>query len=156
MKIKKKQLEYIIFILGLFILLKINLKTSYDDLIKRISKKHGNDWNLVKAIIKVESNFKPNAHRKTKYENSRGLGQVNEKTALLHELDPNKLFNPDYNIEAINLILDDLKTRYTNDMDLLASYNAGSVKVNKQGFYINSSYVINAYSRFLIYTVFDF
>jgi len=130
----------------------ITLKTSYDSIIESISRRYGNNPNLVKALIKIESNFNPKAHALTSKEDSRGLGQINRGTALLLERDPDKLFDPSYNIETINILLLDLKKRYTSIFDVVAAYNAGSVKKTAKGTYINSPYVINVYSRFLLYS----
>ena len=125
-------------------------------MINKISFSYGNNPHLVKAIIKVESNFDPNAHNKTEKENSRGLGQINEPTAIaLGVLDLERLFESEYNIEIINELILDLKKRYTTSTDIIAAYNAGSVRKTKQGFYINSGYVLNVYSRFLAYSVLE-
>ncbi|MBA7624764.1 Membrane-bound lytic murein transglycosylase C [subsurface metagenome] len=135
---------------------RIKIKTKYDDLIKDISRKYGNNPQLIKALIKIESNFNPNAHRVTSKEDSRGLGQINKPTAIaLGVINLNYLFDPAYNIDIMNRLLLDLKKRYTSTTDIIAAYNAGTVRKTKQGIYINSSYVLNVYSRFLAYSVLD-
>ena len=147
--------EKITLIAVTFMFIRMNLKTSYDDLISEISHRYGNSPQLVKAIIKVESGFDPKAHRKTKHEDSRGLGQINANTARalgITKLDD--LFIPEVNVETINKLLINLKKRNKSLPDIIAAYNAGSVKVDKSGKYINSSYVNNVYSRFLLYSVF--
>jgi len=135
---------------------KINIATSYDDMIRDISNAYGNNPHLVKAIIKVESGFNPNAHNLTSKEDSRGLGQINAPTAIsLGVLDLNKLYDPEYNIRIMNKLIMDLKKRYTDTKDIIAAYNAGSVKVAESGSYINSTYVLNVYSRFLAYSILE-
>lgn len=145
-----RTLGYVLLIMAIG---RISLKTKFDEQINRISGEHGNDPNLVKAIIKVESNFNPKAHRKTSREDSRGLGQINVPTAELLNLNVNRLFDPQYNILAINLLIIDLKKRFPSTQDLVAAYNAGSVKRRKDGTYINNSYVINVMARYAIYSL---
>ena len=137
-----------------FMLIRMNLKTSHDDLIFSISQKHGNNPHLVKAIIFVESRFKPDAHRQTSREDSRGLGQINKNLAYsLGVKNLNDLFDPAFNIEIMNRAIDDHKTRFDSIFDIIAAYNAGSVKLKKGSvFYINETYVKKVYSRFLLYS----
>lgn len=149
----KRSFEFFILGAALYILARINLKTDYDDLIRDISVKHGNNPALVKAIIRKESGFNPNAHA-TKGEDSRGLGQINAATArVLGVTDLNKLYDPAYNVEILNSVLDDLKTRHTSIFDLIAAYNAGKPKFDAAGNYINSLYVADVFSWFLGYSV---
>lgn len=136
-----------------YMIFRVNIKTKYDPIIKEISEAHGNSPDLVKALIKVESNFNPKAHNKTEKEDSRGLGQINSPTAISLGFSPDSLFDPETNIKAMNKLLLDLKKRHDNILDLIASYNAGSVKLNKLGFYINSGYVLKVYSRYLAYSL---
>lgn len=136
-------------------LARIKVSTNYDSLIKKISNDHGNNPHLVKAIIKIESNFNPSAHN-TRGEDSRGLGQINAPTAIaLGIIDLDSLFKPEINIETMNILILDLKKRYQSTQDIIAAYNAGSVKKDKRGFYINTSYVLNVYSRFVAYSILD-
>ena len=145
--------EKIILIGAFYMLAKVSLRTDYDSLISEISAQHGNSSALVKAIIKRESNFNPLAHN-TSGEDSRGLGQINAGTAIaLGYVNLNDLFDPATNIEAINRLLDDLKKRYDHILDIISAYNAGRPLINKDGFYINSQYVLKVYSRYLAYSV---
>ncbi|MBA7495302.1 hypothetical protein ES702_05884 [subsurface metagenome] len=130
----------------------VSISTRYDNIIQTISVGYKNNPNLIKALIKVESNFRPDAHRCNEKEDSRGLGQINRPTAIALERDPEQLFNPSYNIVTINLLILDLKKRYSRITDIIAAYNAGSVKKTKEGRYINNSYVNNVYARFLLYS----
>ena len=142
----------IIAIASIMTLAHVSIKTQYDNIIKSVSLSYKNNPNLVKALIKVESNFRADAHRCDSREDSRGLGQINRPTALALERDPDQLFNPLYNIETMNLLINDLKRRYGRMSDIIAAYNAGSVKKKADGRYINNAYVINVYSRFLFYS----
>ena len=138
----------------LYMSARVKVKTKYDDMIRDISSEYGNNPHLVKAIIKIESNFNPNAHRLTEKEDSRGLGQINEPTAIaLGVLNVERLFDPEYNIEIMNKLLINLKKRYSSTTDIIAAYNAGRVIKTQQGFYFNSVYVLNVYSRFLLYSI---
>lgn len=138
---------------GLYILIRINLKTDFDEIIKKISEKHGNNPFLVKAIIWKESGFNPKAHNTTG-EDSRGLGQINAPTArALGVTNLDLLFVPDYNIEIMNKLLKQLKNRFDSIFDMIAAYNAGNVKYSAMGFYINSGYVLDVYSRYIAYMV---
>ncbi|MBA7494381.1 hypothetical protein ES702_04956 [subsurface metagenome] len=136
-----------------YMMLKLKHETEYDPLIKQISNEHDNSPHLVKALIKIESNFNPKAHNLTKKEDSRGLGQVNVPTAKLHGVtDYSRLYEPELNIDVMNKIIDDLKTRYEDFTDIIAAYNAGRV-ITKDGKYINSEYVFKVYSYYLLYNV---
>jgi len=138
-----------------YMIARINTKTQYDDIIKLISNDHGNNPHLVKAIIKVESNFRTLAHN-TKGEDSRGLGQINAPTAIaLGVTDLDSLFKPEINIVVMNQLLTDLKKRHQTTQDIIAAYNAGKVRRTKKGYYRNTAYVMNVYSRFLAYSILD-
>lgn len=131
---------------------RVKVQTSFDPLIKSISEKHGNNWHLVKAIIRAESSFNPKAHN-TRGEDSRGLGQINAGTAIsLGVTDLDSLFDPEINIETMNLLLDDLQKRYDGTLDIISAYNAGR-PLKSNGWYDNSSYVLKVYSRFLAYSL---
>lgn len=152
----KKKYFYLTAGFILYMTARVKVKTEYDDMISDISLVYGNNPHLVKAIIKIESDFNPKAHRKTTKEDSRGLGQINEPTAIsLGVVNLDDLFRPEYNIEIINKLLIDLKKRFPGMTDIIAAYNAGRVIKTKQGYYVNSSYVLNVYSRFLAYSILE-
>ena len=134
---------------------KISLTTKYDTVINSTAKDWNVDKNLVKAIIKVESNFNPNAHRKTSKENSKGLMQINEPTALslgVNKSELNRLFEPDFNIKYGCKLLNEIKNAYPSILDQIAVYNAGRIIKRKNNTYVNQGYVKNVYSRWLLYT----
>ena len=137
-----------------YIYCRINVKTDYDKIIKNISENYNNNPNLIKAIIRVESNFNPKAHNLTTREDSRGLMQINKNTAFsLGVNDLNKLFEPEYNLSIGNKLIVDLEKRYDNILDIICAYNAGKVIKTKYGQYRNSRYVFEVYSYYLAYSI---
>ncbi len=99
----------------------------YDRVISRASKKHGIDFPLLKAMIKVESNFNPKAVSK---KGAKGLMQImpmNYKT--LNIKDP---FNPWENIMGGTRYFKQLLNRFDGKLPLaLAAYNAGPRTVER-------------------------
>ncbi len=100
---------------------------SIEDLIVRLSKKHGIDPALVKAVVKVESNFNPKA---TSSVGAKGLMQIMPDTAK--DLGIKDLYDPKDNLEGGIKYLKRLLKKYDNDISLaLAAYNAGPGNVDK-------------------------
>lgn len=99
----------------------------YDDIIKKAQKKYGVEFSLIKAVIKVESNFDPKAVSK---KGAKGLMQImpdNFKPLLVK--DP---FNPLQNIMGGTLYLQQLLKKYEYKLPLvLAAYNAGPQAVDR-------------------------
>mgnify|MGYP002634058357 CR=1 FL=1 len=99
----------------------------YDGMIRKAQKKYGVEFFLIKAVIKVESDFNPEAVSK---KGAKGLMQimpVNFKSLAVK--DP---FNPSQNIMGGALYLQRLLKRYKNKLPLvLAAYNAGPEAVDK-------------------------
>ena len=98
-----------------------NDNKKYDQLIKDISEESGVEPNLIKAIIKVESNFDYTAVSR---KGAKGLMQLMPDTASAMEVeDP---FNPEENIiggiRYICMLLDRFNK---NKILALAAYNAG-------------------------------
>lgn len=111
---------------------KIDLKaqsTNIEELIETFSDKYGVDGDFIKAIIKQESGFNPNA---TSKKGAMGLMQLMPKTAeSLGVLDA---YNPSQNIEGGVKYLKSLLEKYDNNRELaLAAYNAGPSAVKKYG-----------------------
>jgi soluble lytic murein transglycosylase-like protein len=102
---------------------------SYDDLIRSASGRHNVDADLIRAVIKVESDFDSSARS---HKGATGLMQLMPETARLHNvLD---LFDPGANIEGGVRHLKLLLGRYQGDLELsLAAYNAGIKAVEKHG-----------------------
>jgi len=99
----------------------------FDDIIRKAHNKHGVDFSLIKAVIKVESGFNPRAVSK---KGARGLMQImpgNYKSLLIK--DP---FNPSQNVMGGTLYLKRLLKRYEYKLPLvLAAYNAGPDAVDR-------------------------
>lgn len=102
---------------------------SYDDLIRSASGRHNVDADLIRAVIKVESDFDSSARS---HKGATGLMQLMPETARLHNvLD---LFDPGANIEGGVRHLKLLLGRYQGDLELsLAAYNAGIKAVERHG-----------------------
>ena len=91
------------------------------------AKQYALDPALLQAVIKVESNFNPQA---VSSKGALGLMQLMPLTAAgLHVLDP---FNPDDNIRAGAAILRRLLDRFEGNLPLaLAAYHAGERRVTQ-------------------------
>ena len=117
-----------------------NRYTKYNNLIKKYSNKYNVDYNLVRAIIKKESDFMRNS---ISHSNAIGLMQIIPKQAgrdsynRLYKKDiiPTKcyLYNEENNIKLGVKYLSTLKHRYfkniknkkKKELIVIASYNAG-------------------------------
>ncbi|MDY0041390.1 MAG: lytic transglycosylase domain-containing protein [Desulforhabdus sp.] len=101
----------------------------YDSYIRAVSKKHGIDFHLVKALIRAESKFN---HLAVSPKGAMGLMQVMPATAdHMGISDP---FNPEENIEGGVRYLKWLMQVFDNDLNLaLAAYNAGPTTVKRYG-----------------------
>ena len=107
-------------------------KSKYEDEIQISSEKYGVDPDLVKAVIKVESNFNPNA---ISSKNAMGIMQLVPETAKDYKVDDP--FDPEDNIDGGVRVLRDLMDYFNNNLKLaLAAYNAGKGAVIRYGFKI--------------------
>jgi soluble lytic murein transglycosylase-like protein len=102
---------------------------------------------IVRAIVKVESNFNPYA---VSMAGAKGLMQLMESTFSWLGFHPSEIFNPEANIEAGVKYLRYLYDKYGNLKDAVAAYNLGKVVKTKTGKYINQSYVDKVYSSMWI------
>ena len=93
-----------------------------DAAIDKAAVRHNVDANLVRALVKVESNFNPNAVSR---KGAMGLMQLMPQTA--RQLKLTNPFNPEENVDAGVRHLKQLLESYGGDVRLsLAAYNAGS------------------------------
>lgn len=140
--IKKKTIFIIliiVFIIGIIAIGDIPQKIKkqiytkeYVEQVEKYSKEYQVDTNLVYAVIKAESNFKPNAKSN---KNAIGLMQLMEDTAkdLLKRVDlkitgeelKDKLYDVDININLGTKYLSVLLERYGNVEIAVTAYNAG-------------------------------
>ena len=92
-----------------------------DDVIDKAAQKHSVDANLVRALIKQESNFNPSA---VSNKGAMGLMQLMPGTA--RQLGVSDPFDPQQNVDAGVKHLKQLLDNYNGDVRLgLAAYNAG-------------------------------
>ena len=102
---------------------------AFDPIIANMSRRFGVEQALVKAVIKAESGFKPNA---VSPKGARGLMQLMPGTAQMHGV--RNIHEPNDNIaggvQHLRMLLD----RYRNNVVLaLAAYNAGEGWVDQYG-----------------------
>lgn len=98
----------------------------YDTIAREAARRHGVDFRLVKAIMKVESNFNPRAISKA---GAKGLMQIMpENFRALRIRNP---FDPWENIMGGTCYMKQLLNRFNGNLRLaLAAYNAGPNSVD--------------------------
>lgn len=102
---------------------------AFDDIIASASQRHDVDASLIKAVIRAESNFNPDA-RSSK--GALGLMQLMPGTAS--DMQVFNAFNPQQNIEGGTKYLRMLLDLYKDNIELaLAAYNSGSQNVDRYG-----------------------
>lgn len=105
----------------------------YTELIEREARSYGLEPTLVAAIIKTESDYRPDVVSEA---NARGLMQLTPETAdwcakqLKIDYDTQKLNDPEYNIHLGSFYLSYLIAKYQNQDLAIAAYNAGAVNVD--------------------------
>jgi soluble lytic murein transglycosylase-like protein len=104
-------------------------RTAFDQIIREAAYRHGVDEALVKAVIRVESDFHARA---VSPKGALGLMQLMPATARRHRVV--RVFEPRDNVEGGVLHLRMLMKRYGGNLRLvLAAYNAGEGAVDKYG-----------------------
>lgn len=104
------------------------LSSAFDDIIGKHASQQGIDPRLVKCIIKVESDFNPDA---VSVAGAMGLMQIMQDTCHYYNLD--RPFDPEKNIEAGVRHFKSMMAFFGNDVPLaLAAYHAGVGAVKKR------------------------
>ena len=103
---------------------------TYDNIIKEASEKYSVPKDLIKAVIKQESNYMPNA---VSSKGAIGLMQVMPSTGALLGIEDKELLKDPYtNIMTGTKYLSQMLNRYDGRLDLsLSAYNAGPNLVDK-------------------------
>ncbi|UCF81824.1 MAG: lytic transglycosylase domain-containing protein [Acidobacteriota bacterium] len=102
--------------------------TPYDSLIEEMSEHHGADPRLVRAVVRVESNFDPAAVSRA---GAMGLMQLMPLTARQYGTE--NPFDPKQNLDAGIRHLQSLLEKYDDLSFALAAYNAGGEAVERYG-----------------------
>jgi soluble lytic murein transglycosylase-like protein len=102
--------------------------TAFEDLIQDAARRHDVDPKLIKAVIRTESNFNPNA---VSGAGAKGLMQIMDfNSRAMGVTNP---FDPAQNIDAGARMLKGHVARYGELPKALAAYNAGGPTVDKYG-----------------------
>jgi hypothetical protein len=100
----------------------------YDQLIAKEARRHGLPPALVKAVVKAESNFQPDA---ISTKGAQGLMQLMPETA--EELGVDDPFRAEDNVQAGTRYLRQMIDRFGDWQHALAAYNAGPGAVDRWG-----------------------
>ena len=98
----------------------------YDELIHRTASRYGVEPELVKAVVRAESNFNRHA---VSHRGARGLMQLMPRTA--HSYGVRNLHDPEQNIQGGVRHLRRLLDRFQNVRLAVAAYNAGAGAVRR-------------------------
>lgn len=113
--------------------------SGYDVIIERVAKRYKVEAALIRAVIKVESNFKPKAVSRA---GAVGLMQLLPTTAAGYGVESREaLFDPAVNIDIGTRHLKRLLRKYKNISRALKAYNAGEgrdAQFRKTGVYLET------------------
>lgn len=105
-----------------------SISSKFDGLIENLSERHGVDPRLIKCIIRVESDFNPDAVSSA---GAMGLMQLMQETAEYYAL--KNPFDPEKNVDAGIRHFKSLMGYFKNDIPLaLGAYHAGIGRVRKR------------------------
>lgn len=108
---------------------RVNLPHAYKDIIRHYASSYRLEEALVKAVIKAESNYNPQA---VSSKGARGLMQLIPETA--RQMRVNDPFDPMQNIRGGSNYLRLMLDQFNGNIDLaLAAYNAGPNAVQRHG-----------------------
>ncbi|QRG69903.1 lytic transglycosylase domain-containing protein [Brevibacillus choshinensis] len=97
--------------------------------IDRMARSIGVDKNLVREVVRAESNFNPNAVSRA---GAKGLMQLMDPTA--RAMNVRNAYNPDENLAGGTKYLKSLLDRYDGNVKVaLAAYNAGPGRISRLG-----------------------
>lgn len=113
--------------------------SDYDSFITQAAAKYGVDPELVRAVIKTESNFQSDAVSSS---GAKGLMQLMDATA--RSLGVSNSLDPQQNIEGGTRYLSYLLGKYNGNVQVaLAAYNAGPGRVDRTGIKTDSELQAN-------------
>ncbi|RAP27634.1 lytic transglycosylase domain-containing protein [Brevibacillus laterosporus] len=99
------------------------------DKIEQVSRRFGVNSDLVREVVRAESNFNPDA---TSHAGAKGLMQLMDDTA--RSVGVRNSYDPDQNLTGGTQYLGKLLDRYDGNVKVaLAAYNAGSGRVRRAG-----------------------
>lgn len=133
------------------------IATPFDPLFEAESKRSGVPADLLRALARHESGFRPTAVSEANRNGTRdrGLMQINEATAQALGLDQTRLLEPAYNIAAAAKLLAQLKRELGprfSPYTWVAAYNAGSPAIIKRGVF-NTAYAASVTFHWQLYQV---
>ena len=104
-------------------------KEQIEDAVRKASEKYGIDENLIKAVIKTESNFNPNAVSSA---GAKGLMQV--MPSNYKSLGISNPFDIYQNVDGGTKLLREYLDKYNGDVEMaLMAYNGGPTRMKNRG-----------------------